>query len=126
MTYRMLVILMPLMLAVGGCHSGGPEPERVDRELVTVEVQRLVEAVAATDPNGRAMVGVPSDAVFMKGQLEGVQVSGTDNVVAVRWIRTGRRYGDIVEVLSGLEAGEKVIAPYDAAVREGYKVIVKQ
>ncbi len=126
MKYRTLVVLISLLLAAGGCHSGGKGPEVAEREVVTAQVQSIVEVVGAAAPDGRPMIAVPLSAVFMKGQLEGVQIAGTDGIVSVRWIRTGSRYEDRVEVLSGLEAGEKVIVPYDAAVREGYKVIVKQ
>jgi RND family efflux transporter MFP subunit len=52
---------------------------------------------------------VPEKAVVRKGQLTGVYVVGADNMVSYRLVRTGKRYGDNVEVLSGLSTGEKMI-----------------
>ena len=62
----------------------------------------------------------------MRGQLEGVQVVGDDDIVSVRWIRTGNISDGNVEVLSGLGKGEKVVAPYVRGVQEGFQVTVKQ
>jgi RND family efflux transporter MFP subunit len=51
---------------------------------------------------------IPATAVTRTGQLESVRVF-TDGEARVRHIRTGKAYGDQVEVLSGLQAGEKVV-----------------
>jgi RND family efflux transporter MFP subunit len=52
---------------------------------------------------------VPEAAVVRKGQLTGIYVVGQDDVVSYRLIRVGKAYDDKVEVLSGLDAGERVI-----------------
>jgi multidrug efflux pump subunit AcrA (membrane-fusion protein) len=50
-----------------------------------------------------------------------------DNGVArTRLVTTGHRQGDRVEVLSGLVAGEKVIAPVPANLADGARVEVRQ
>ncbi|MCC6740746.1 MAG: efflux RND transporter periplasmic adaptor subunit [Planctomycetia bacterium] len=53
---------------------------------------------------------VPAAAVRRIGQLESVEVVA-DGVVRQRNIRTGKAFGADVEVLSGLEAGERVVVP---------------
>jgi RND family efflux transporter MFP subunit len=52
---------------------------------------------------------VPATAVAYRSELTAVYVV-SDDAVALRQIRTGRRYGDRVEVLAGLAAGEVIAA----------------
>lgn len=51
---------------------------------------------------------VPPAAVRRSGQLESVRVL-VDSGIRVRNVRTGKVYGDRVEVLAGLHAGERVL-----------------
>lgn len=53
---------------------------------------------------------VPKHAVQSIGQLDFVTVVA-NGTAARRYVRTGRRAGDDVEILSGLAAGEVVLAP---------------
>jgi RND family efflux transporter MFP subunit len=50
---------------------------------------------------------VPAQAVVRRSELSGVYVADDDDV-ALRQVRLGRKYGDSVEVLAGLSAGERV------------------
>lgn len=52
---------------------------------------------------------VPAAAVAEKGELTGVYVVGRDSVIAYRLVRAGKKYGDKLEILSGLNPGERVI-----------------
>ncbi len=117
------MVLLPLLVGCGGKKSGTPG-ETVPPEVVTVQGMALVSAVSGED--GRTKLAIPETALFMRGQLEGVQVVGPDSIVSVRWVRTSTAFDGSVEVLSGLDEGEKVVAPHDAAVREGFKVTIKQ
>ena len=90
--------------------AGGADPA-----TRTVEVRATVPAdwptgVAVTGliPAGaRLAVAIPTDAVVRRGQLTGVRVI-TGNRVVLRWVRLGRTLGDRIEVLSGLEPGERI------------------
>lgn len=53
---------------------------------------------------------IPRTAVVERGQLEGVYILGADNVASLRYVALGKPLGPQVEVLSGLEAGERVVA----------------
>jgi RND family efflux transporter MFP subunit len=52
---------------------------------------------------------VPKDAVIEKGQLIGLYTVEKDSVITYRLVKTGRTYGDKVEILSGLNSGERVV-----------------
>ena len=84
----------------------------------TVEVRVTLPAdwptgvsLTALVPTGTTRaVAIPTEAVVRRGQLTGVRVV-TSNGATLRWIRLGRAVGeDRVEVLSGLSAGEEIVA----------------
>ena len=52
---------------------------------------------------------VPKGAVVEKGELTGVYVVDDQGVMTYRIIKTGQPYGDEVEVVSGLTAGERIV-----------------
>jgi len=58
----------------------------------------------------RTAILVPQAAIVRSGDLTGVQVAGPDGP-SRRWIRLGNTYGDAVEVLTGLAAGETILVP---------------
>jgi RND family efflux transporter MFP subunit len=90
--------------------AGGADPA-----TRTVEVRVVLPAewatgisVSAFVPTGRRFaVTIPVGAVVRRGQLTGVQVIQGD-ALSLRWVRLGRTLGDRIEVLSGLEAGERI------------------
>ncbi len=61
------------------------------------------------DGRERQILLIPASAVRNIGQLETVQVSEPDGM-KIRQVKTGKRYGADVEILSGLQAGEKIVA----------------
>lgn len=52
---------------------------------------------------------VSKKSIVEKGQLVGVYVVDNKGVITYRLIKAGKNYGDQVEVLSGLNGGEKII-----------------
>ncbi len=79
----------------------------------------------AVPVKGAANVRVPQAAVVRRGQLEMVFVEDGGKA-RMRLVRTGKRVGDDLEVLAGLEAGEKVVVSEDiAALRDGQPVNVQ-
>lgn len=67
---------------------------------------------------------VPHEAVFRRGQLEGVYVVGDDGRAHLRWISTGRKFAEGIEVLAGLDPGEVVVLGSDSRLRDGQRVEV--
>jgi RND family efflux transporter MFP subunit len=89
-----------------------------DPHTRTVEVKATLPAdwptgiaVTALIPAGSHLgIAVPASTIVRRGQLTGVRVL-TDDGVVIRWVRLGRTLdaGDRVQILSGLEPGERVV-----------------
>ena len=54
---------------------------------------------------------VPRNALIHRGQLVGVYVVGKDNIASLRYVTSGKLSANLVEVLSGLENGERIVHP---------------
>jgi len=52
---------------------------------------------------------VPRKAVVEKGQLTGVYCVDSKEVISYRLVKTGKPYGEQIEVLSGLKNGDRII-----------------
>ena len=90
-----------------------------------VNVQFPIEKTtvkAETDKSDRVLV--PESALVNQGQLTGIYTVN-NNVAILRWIRTGKSYGNQVEVLSGLTADEKYIVSAEGKLYNGVKVSIK-
>jgi len=59
---------------------------------------------------------VPVSAIVQRGEVQAVYVVDATGEVELRQIRPGRRFGDRVEVLAGLAAGERIAADPVAAL----------
>jgi len=70
------------------------------------------------------VTAVPASALIERGQLQSVFV--VENGAAhTRLVTTGRRVGDSVELLSGLNPGETVVRPVPPSLRDGARVEVR-
>lgn len=67
---------------------------------------------------------VPRDAVVRRGQLEIVFVV-EEGHARLRLVKTGRRFGDQVEIASGLTSGETIVVEGAASLVDGQPVEVK-
>lgn len=79
--------------------------------------------VAWPTGEGRALL-VPTAAVTTFGQMERV-FAVSDNRAILRLVKTGARHGADIEILSGLAAGERIVADPPAALQDGCSVEVK-
>lgn len=52
---------------------------------------------------------IPRTALFERGALTAVWAVGSDEVVRMRLVKTGRTQGDKVEILSGLADGDRIV-----------------
>jgi len=67
-------------------------------------------------------LAVPSSAVVDHGELQGIFVVAADGNVEYRLVKTGKTFGNRVEILSGVAAGEKVAISQIDRLRDGARV----
>jgi RND family efflux transporter MFP subunit len=72
----------------------------------------------------RTVVAIPASALVERGQLQSVFVA-EDGAARTRLITTGERSKGVVEVLSGIGAGEKVVAPVPTGLQDGARLEVR-
>lgn len=70
----------------------------------------------------RQAIAIPAKAITQRGQLLGVFVVDDSGIARLRLVKTGKSYGDRVEVLSGLTEGERVAVDGIAKLSDGVKV----
>lgn len=73
------------------------------------------------EPTGRTIL-VPESGVYRRWDFTGVWVVRPDNTLELRMVRLGRRIGEMVEVLSGLSEGERIVIRGLERACEGCKV----
>lgn len=52
---------------------------------------------------------VPASVIVERGELTSVFVVGSDQIGRLRWVKVGRRIDNQVEILSGVNVGERVL-----------------
>jgi RND family efflux transporter MFP subunit len=57
----------------------------------------------------RDALTVPVSSIVEKGQLSGVYAVDAKGIIAYRLVRTGKHFGSNLEILSGLNPGDKII-----------------
>lgn len=116
-----------------------PSGNRASRQF---EVQvRLPDASSSEPSNGSSLksgmyaeiehhtgtvstLTVPAGALVQRGQLTGLYAI-RDGRALLRWVRTGSRRGDRVEVLSGLRPGETYVADATQRIADGQAVRIE-
>lgn len=121
---------------------GRSYPARVDRIVPagdpasrTFEVKLILDnpdgtiksgmfARARFDKGAREALLVPAEALVTRGQLSGVFVVEGEQA-RLRWLKLGRSLDGGVEVLSGLEPGERYVVPVPPELVDGAAVSVR-
>jgi multidrug efflux pump subunit AcrA (membrane-fusion protein) len=97
----------------------------VKLDLPPVQGLRSGQFGRVSVPAGSAAVlHVPEPALIVRGQLEYVMVQ-EEGVARLRLVRTGRRQSGRVSVVSGLNAGERVVVAGLDGLRDGQAVEVR-
>jgi RND family efflux transporter MFP subunit len=80
---------------------------------------------ALFDTGARKALTAPSAGVVERGQLQSVYVA-ENNIARARLVTIGARAKDKVEVLSGLNQGDRLIIPLPARLTDGAPIEVRQ
>jgi membrane fusion protein, multidrug efflux system len=78
--------------------------------------------IAAFPAGERVVTAVPRGALVERGQLTGIFVVDDSNVARLRFVTTGERSGDLVEILSGLDEGQRFVAENAGNLADGRKI----
>jgi RND family efflux transporter MFP subunit len=108
----------------GGQYLAKVNLDKTDSSVLSgmfVNVQFPVANKSQTVETNRILV--PESALVKQGQLSGIYTIGTGNIAILRWLRTGKTFGNQVEVLSGLSANEQYIVSADGKLYNGALVI---
>jgi multidrug efflux pump subunit AcrA (membrane-fusion protein) len=70
----------------------------------------------------KQLLKVPQRAIFQRGQLTGVFIVDSTDMIRLRLIKTGKPYGDQLEVLSGLNDGDRIVVEGVERVKDGDRV----
>ncbi|MGA8151461.1 MAG: efflux RND transporter periplasmic adaptor subunit [Terriglobales bacterium] len=68
---------------------------------------------------------IPRSAVVERGQLQGIYVLGQNQVASLRYITLGKPSGGEIEVLAGLEDGERLVAKPGVVDLHGKRIEVQ-
>ncbi len=82
----------------------------------------MYSEVNFTTPRMEPPLIIRADALVVRGDGPHVAVVGDDNVVHFQAVQVGRDYGDQLEILGGLEKGQRVVVSPGDVVRENAKV----
>jgi RND family efflux transporter MFP subunit len=74
----------------------------------------------------RSALMIPSTSVVERGQLEGVYALDATQIAGLRYVTLGKSAGEKVEVLSGLQDGEKLVAAPGARELGGKRIAIRQ
>jgi RND family efflux transporter MFP subunit len=75
-----------------------------------------------TTPRAEPPLVIRGDTLVVRGDGPQVAVMGPDGVVHYRHVQLGRDYGDRIEVLGGLEQGQRLVINPGDSIRENTKV----
>ncbi len=74
----------------------------------------------------RTVMMIPQNAVFKRGQLAGVYVIAANNTAQLRWVKTGKAQDNKLEIVSGLETGDRIITSNVEELRDGQQVVANK
>ncbi len=85
-----------------------------------VRTGMFVRAAIATGKEGFLLV--PATAIVNQGGLTGIYLMTPDQTARFRLVRTGRAFGDLLEVISGLKPGDSFVVDPPPHMLDGARV----
>lgn len=75
------------------------------------------------EKGAQSRILVPKSSLVKRGQLVGLYSLSQSGTSLLRWVRTGKSFGDSIEILSGLTDGEKYILASEGKIFDGALVV---
>lgn len=85
----------------------------------SVDLYSGMFATVLHEKGTQKMIRIPQNSLVTRGQLVGLYTIGQNNKALLRWVRTGKTYGDSIEILSGLNDGEKYVVSSESKMFDG-------
>lgn len=77
-------------------------------------------------PRGtRSALMIPASSVMQRGQLQMVYAPDANQIAELRYVTLGKRIGDNVEILSGLQEGERLVADPEGRDLAGKRIATR-
>jgi RND family efflux transporter MFP subunit len=70
----------------------------------------------------KQVITVPVSAIVLHADLPGVYLVDDQDLAHFRMVRTGRHFNDSVEIISGLESGDRIVTVPDDSVKTGDRI----
>lgn len=96
-------------------------PQEMKGQLYSGMYANVLIPTAATPDWGNNLL-IPQSAIKNREGLKGVYVVSADGKAMLRWVRTGKTFGDQIEILSGLNPQDQVIVKADGRLTNGSSV----
>ena len=75
---------------------------------------------------GSGALTVPTNVLLMRGEGPRVAVVGSDGKVALRAVKIGRNLGEVIEILDGVSANDKLVLNPSDSMNDGDTVVISQ
>jgi RND family efflux transporter MFP subunit len=76
---------------------------------------------AVFESGSRPALLVPQDSIVQRGQLTAVYVA-EGGIARLRLVKTGKQHGRSVEILSGLDAGTRIVVKPSSTLKDGARI----
>jgi len=70
----------------------------------------------------RSGILIPASAIIRRSDMNGIYIVDADEIAHYRLIRTGKLFGENIEVLSGLRRGDRIIISSTRPIHTGIKI----
>lgn len=118
--------LSPSAFRTGGQYSMKLAIDTKDKENIRsgMYVNILIPNKTAEDVLSKIMLD--KNSIVYRDQLTGVYVVDNQSQANLRWVRLGKTIGDQIEVLSGLNSNDQIVAKAEGKLYNGVKVSVNK
>ena len=114
--------------------GGNPASRQFEVKVMLTDIKPEYRAMIKSGMYAKVMLGkeskqsvmIPENSLIKRGQLEGLFVVSDNRTALLRWVKTGQRNGDRIEILSGLQESERIVMSSDVKLKDGQKVEVAQ
>lgn len=113
-----------LSVSTSSRHSGGQfiVKAQLHSDSISELYSGMYTRLRIPQPQAAKTYTISRKALIEKGGLEGVYTLSDQGTAILNWLKTGKKMGDQVEVLTGLDKGDRYIQSYQGKIYNGAPV----